>query len=244
MRNQPQYSVSSVDHALRLATLLQQEGALRVTDAANLIGVAPSTAHRLLTMLVYRDFAEQLPDRRYGPGKVLRPAVGAEAPVAQLRRVALPHLRSLVRQIGETVNLTVLAGTEMRVVATVESDHLLRVGNRMGRALPADRTAGGRAMLALLPKAELAARYRDEDVDLAKLASVLASVRRRGHAINNQLTETGVTAVGVALRDPEGQPVGALALAMPTVRFDRNRLTSWVAALHEAAAQVEAGLMP
>ena len=59
MRNKPAYAIESVDHALHLAQLLQQEGPLRVTDAAGRLGVSVSTAHRLLAMLVYRDFAEQ-----------------------------------------------------------------------------------------------------------------------------------------------------------------------------------------
>jgi DNA-binding MarR family transcriptional regulator len=64
MKNKPAYGIDSVDHALHLATVLQQEGPLRVTDAAQRLGVAPSAAHRLLAMLVYRDFAEQDVDRR------------------------------------------------------------------------------------------------------------------------------------------------------------------------------------
>ena len=51
------WSITSVDHALRLASLLQMEGTTTVSDAAAHLGIAPSTAHRLLAMLVYCDFA-------------------------------------------------------------------------------------------------------------------------------------------------------------------------------------------
>lgn len=66
------YAIAAVDHALRLALLLQQEGPMRISDVAIRLEVSASTAHRLLAMLVYRGFAEQLPDRRYKGG--LRPA--------------------------------------------------------------------------------------------------------------------------------------------------------------------------
>ena len=243
MKNKPSYSISSVDHALHLAALLQQEGPLRVTDAANQIGVAPSTAHRLLATLVYRDFAERLPDRRYGPGKMLRPAVTSEAPVAQLRRICLPHLRELVEETGETVSLVVMAGTETRFIATIESSRVLRVGDRMGRALPARLASGGKAMLALLPPKEVAALYRDDaSVEIPRLRRELALIRKRGFAINDQRTETGVTAIGVAVRDDTGHPVAAVALAMPTVRFDRARLPAWVAAGSATANRIGAAL--
>ena len=100
VKNRPAYAIASVDSALLLATLLQQEGAMRVTDAAERLGVSVSTAHRLLGMLVYRDFAEQRPDRRYGAGPVLRSGPVRQEPAARLREVALPHLRRLVDAVG------------------------------------------------------------------------------------------------------------------------------------------------
>ena len=57
MQNEPAYRLASVDHALQLALALRQDGPLRTVDAARRLGVAPSTAHRLLAMLVYRGFA-------------------------------------------------------------------------------------------------------------------------------------------------------------------------------------------
>ncbi len=120
VKNKPPYPITSVDHALHLATLLQQEGPLRVSDAAERLGVSPSTAHRLLAMLVYRGFAEQRPDRCYEAGDVLRPVATSRAPVALLRQVAIPRMHDLMAAVQESVNLIVLAGTEARFVATAE----------------------------------------------------------------------------------------------------------------------------
>ncbi|TDD02851.1 IclR family transcriptional regulator [Nonomuraea deserti] len=243
MRNKPPYALSSVDHALHLAALLQQEGPMRVTDAAERLGVAVSTAHRLLAMLVYRDFAEQGPDRRYRPGKVLRPAAASAAPVALLRELCLPELRTLMERTQESANLMVPAGAEVRFIATAESPQVLRGGDRVGRSLPAHCVSGGKTILAALPPTELDALYSEDDsVDLPRLRRELALVRERGFAINDQLTETGLTAVGMAIKDAGGSPVAALSLALPTARFDRERLPGWVGALSSAVAKVEAAL--
>ncbi|MET9790354.1 IclR family transcriptional regulator [Streptomyces canus] len=240
MKNEPPYRIASVDHALHLATLLQQEGPLRVSDAAERLGVSPSTAHRLLAMLVYRGFAEQRPDRLYEAGDVLRPAAVSRAPVALLRQVALPRLHELVDRVGESVNLVVVAGTEARFVATAESPQILRVGSRAGRTLPAHLTSGGRAVLAALPPDQVTALYDgSEDVDLTRLRRDLALVRKRGFAINDQRTEAGLTALGIVVRDPEGVPVAAVAIAMPTVRFDRDRVPAWVGALTATVSEIE-----
>jgi IclR family acetate operon transcriptional repressor len=243
LKNKPMYAIESVDHALHLAQLLQQEGPLRVTDAAERLGVSVSTAHRLLAMLVYRDFAEQTQDRRYVAGHMLRPAQPSEAPLALLRRAAAPHLQALTRRVRESANLMILVDTEVRFLATAECDQLLRVGDRAGVALHAHQASGGKALLALLPPDRVDKLYHAVgDVDLRRLQRELTLIRKRGFAINDQLTEPGVTAIGVAIRDPFGQPNAAISISMPTVRFHRDRLTAWVNELTTAAAVIERDL--
>lgn len=239
MKNKPAYAIESVNHALHLAAMLQQEGPFGVSEAAERLGVSRSTAHRLLAMLVYRDFAEQDADRRYRAGPVLRPAEPTAAPVALLRRVARAHLRNLVSRIHETATLQVLVDTQMRFVATVECDQVLRVGDRAGRVLPAHLVSSGKVLLAQLPPDELAQRYAgDDEIDLPRLHRELSLVRRQGFAVNDQLTESGVTAVGVVVPGPDTTGVAGLALAIPSVRFDHDRLPDWVSALRSAAAEI------
>lgn len=244
MKNKPAYGIESVDHALHLATLLRQEGPMRVTDAAARLGVARSTAHRLLAMLVYRDFAEQDAQRRYVPGPVLRDPATPQ-PVADLRRAALPHLRALVDRTGETVNLMVVLGIHARFAATVECSRVLRVGDREGRVLPAHLASGGLAVLATLPDEEVTARYAGPDSplpDVTGLLRELRRVRRQGFAVNDQRTEAGVTAVGRLLRTPPGATPAAVTLAMPTVRYRRAELDGWVRQLGATTAAIEADL--
>ncbi|WP_089334799.1 IclR family transcriptional regulator [Blastococcus mobilis] len=239
MKNRPAYAITSVDSALLLASLLQQEGAMRVTDVAARLGVSVSTAHRLLGMLVYRDFAEQLPDRRYAPGPVLRRGAQQQASVTTLREVALPHLRRLVDAVGETANAMVLAGSDVRFVATVECDQILRVGDRTGRTLPAHLSSGGKAVLATLDDAQLAASFEPLDAaTAARLDRELRTIRRRGFAVNDQETEAGLTAVGVAVPPAGGFTGAALSLAAPSARYSRGRLPVWASALAEAAGAI------
>jgi DNA-binding IclR family transcriptional regulator len=244
VRNKPAYSIESVDHALRLAAMLQQQGPLRVSEAAERLGVARSTAHRLLAMLVYRDFAEQDANRCYRAGPVLRSA-GAGSHPAGLRELALPHLRALVARCGETVNLVVLVGAGARFVATVESANVLRVGDREGRTLPAHLASGGLALLAEQDDTELAARYvGDDQVDLDRLRRELRRVRRQGFAVNDQRTEVGVTAVGRAIHNETGVPVAALSIAMPTARYKRAMLPQWTDHLVHTSARIQRDLTP
>lgn len=90
-KDRPPYAIASVDHALRLASLLQLEGRTTVSDAAARLGVAPSTAHRLLAMLVYRDFAVR-DTREYRVGPLLAAVDHAPSGTAELREAARPHM--------------------------------------------------------------------------------------------------------------------------------------------------------
>ncbi len=246
MRNKPAYAVDAVDHALQLATLLRQEGRLRVTDAAAALGVSRSTAHRLLVTLVYRDFAVQDRDRSYLPGPLLVPASPADpavlpgAPsVVRLRQVARPHLNQVVAETGESCNVQVLAGQQAHVVAYVEGPGWLRVGDRFTREWDAWLTSGGRILLSQLGDDELAERLPSwPAARVERLQRELEVCRRRGYAVNDQHTEDGVTALAVLVRAPQGMPLAAIALALPTPRFDRDLVPAWVGALSAASAQI------
>lgn len=242
MKNRPQYAVESVDNALRVALLLQHEGPMGVSEVADRVGVARSTAHRLLATLVYRDFAEQTESKRYSAGPALR---GAPAPssAAALQAVARAHLEALRDHTGETANLQTLVGDQVRFVVSVESRAALRVGDREGRLLPARLVSGGQLLLAALPESALTQLFADDDpASYALLRRQLRAVRRRGFAINDQQTETGVTALAALIHAPDGSGVAAVSVAMPSARFARSRVAGLVDALHTSAQRIEAGL--
>jgi len=238
----PPYPITSVDNALQLALRLR-EGSLAVSEAADELGVARSTAHRLLAMLVYHGFARQGPDRRYAAGPVLGTTGGAPAALEHLAWVARPHLRTLAARVGETVNLMVLTGTVVRFLDSLESRQVLHIGSRAGVVLPAERTSGGKALLAALDDAEVARRYgaEPERIDLDRLLADLAVVRSRGYGLNTEETERGVRAVGMAVHSIKGA-AAALAVAAPAQRLRAPQLKWVVTALQATVAAVEKDL--
>lgn len=247
MKNPPNYSVRSVDHALQLAVLLQVEGPLGVGQAAARLGVAPSTAHRLLAMLVYRDFAVQREDHLYAAGPVLSLGAGSQSRAALLRTAAMPHLAALVDRVRESANLQILAGDHVRFIGSVECTQALRVGKREGMVFPAHLASGGKVILADLAPDRLAALYGDERwagradqrPALATLQRELRTVRRQGFAVNAGKTESGVTAVGRAVRDEQGRAEAAVSVSMPSSRYSRDRLPEIVTALALTARDIE-----
>lgn len=247
MRNKPPYALDSVDNALRLLQMLRDQGKLRVSQAASELGIARSTAHRLLATLVYRGFAEQDEDRCYRPGPSLALPLGDS--LQQLRDAAHPAMDRLCEHLGETVNLMVRAGPQTRFLLSVESPQMLRVGDRRGTILPAAKSSGGKALLAELEPGELSALYRIgpeepavSQAEWEKLTRELKLTRRRGYGVNTEETETGVYAIGMAVHDASGLAAGALSVAVPTVRVSKQRTSAFVAGLRVAVEATERAL--
>lgn len=249
MQKRPAYSIEAVDNALQLLQLLRDGGALRLKDAAEELGVAPSTAHRLLAMLVYRGFAVQDETRRYVPGPAMGVGPAGLAWTRLLRTLAQAHMELLSARINETVNLMVRVGTKVRFLATVEGNNVLRVGDRQGTVMPANKTSGGKAMLAELEPHLIEQLFRSNnaeiggdtipDAEYPAFLRELHTIGGNGFAANFEGTEEGVSALGMALHNRHGQVVGALSVATPSTRFRRIFDAGLVPALRETCRQLE-----
>ncbi|WAL68452.1 IclR family transcriptional regulator [Amycolatopsis cynarae] len=241
------YRIEAVDRALVLLTLLGERGELSVTDAGRELGVAPSTAHRLLSTLCHRGFAVQAENRLYRPGpQCLRLAGPGREP--RLPELIRPYLERLFSQVGETVHLMVRTGSEVRFADGIESGQPLRVGLRTGARMPAYCTSGGKAMLADLPATEVDALHAgglapwpgEKIKDLAGLHRELRAVRRHHFGLNQDESEPGVTAIGASVGVVAGQHA-ALTIAVPTARFTlagTTTVAAMTAALRESCEEI------
>lgn len=244
----PQYPIESVDKALKLLLLLGEQPEIRLTEATRYLGVASSTAHRLLAMLAYRGFVRQDPvSKAYLPGPALTSVAFAIFGRIDIPGTVTPVMRALSERLRETVHVGMLDGAAVRFVAAVEGPTAVRVASRLGLAMPAHCTSTGKAMLAQLPLAELRQLLPDERLEIitersiasrAKLEAELSRIREQGYAINREESEEGVASVAVSI--PTQAPGLRLAInaAAPQHRLSRSQYTAVAAALTEAAKEI------
>lgn len=244
---EPAYKIESVDSALRLLLAFRERSTMRVTEAAEYLGVARSTAHRLLTMLQYHGFVSQdRVTRAYRTGRLLVEIGLVAIGDLDVRRGARAHLERLAEELGETANLLLLEGTGVRFIDGVEGRQTVRVAPRTGMVLPAHATAGGKVLLADLSSEELRSRYvgglnRVTDAtitDLDDLERELAAVRACGYATNFEESETGLAAVAVCIRDRLDRAVAGITISAPAARLPRGRVPHVARALADAAARI------
>ncbi|WP_163720429.1 IclR family transcriptional regulator [Mycolicibacterium psychrotolerans] len=208
--------------AAALDEIATAPGRLRPGDIAANLGLAKSTARRLLVALVDVGFAAVDDAGRYRLGDRLLGLAGADG--AHLAAALRPVLAAVASATGETVDLSVLRGRQMWFIDQIECPHRLRAVSAIGGRFPLSDTANGKAALALL----------DDDEVPGALAEEILEVRRTGIAYDRDEHTVGISAAGIAKRVPSGL-VLAISVPAPTERF-RSHESAIIDALRAAAA--------
>jgi DNA-binding IclR family transcriptional regulator len=249
---QPAYPIESVGRALRLLTVVAERGAVSVSAAAEHLGVARSTAHRMLSTLLAEGFVRQDPvTKTYGPGRRMLEVGLSALRNLDVRSAARPELEALRDELGETVHLVLLEGTHILFVDSVESNKAVRVGSRTGMQMAAHCTAAGKAILAALPPAALE-EYLDalppgltpnSITDREDVRAEIARSAERGWATNYEESEDGLSAVAVAIPEPSGIPRSSITVSMPAERLSPERAPDVAEATTRRAQAIGARLM-
>jgi DNA-binding IclR family transcriptional regulator len=221
-----------------------------MTEVSDYLGVASSSAHRLLAMLQFRGFLRQDPQTRsYAPGPALDDLAFGVLGQLDVRNRARPILGRVNAALDETVHLGRLEHASVHFIAAIESARALRVASRLGRIMPAHATSTGKAMLATLSDEEVLALYPKERLTKitahtigtrTELLDALARVRRRGWAASREESEEGVSSVAVAV---PGDQLPRLAINASVPRSRMSAVAQKTIREHLTAAAAEIGAL-
>lgn len=215
--------LQTVTAALDLLDCFAEDEELGVTEVSRRLGVAKSTAHRLLVTLASRGIVEQnARTGRYRLGLHLYELGNLAITRVELRRNARPLLEELREACGWTVQLSVASGVDSLVLErlqTLRSSRAMGDFERFDRRLPLHVTAHGKALCAFDPvlaerriEAGLPARTENTITSAATFARELADIRRRGFATAVQEALPNVASVGAPVLDPRGQAIAAISI--------------------------------
>lgn len=214
--------IARAAHVLR--ALSDHRSGMSLSELADTVGLPRSTTHRMVHALRAEDFVTVASTGkvRIGPGiGRLGAAVGRG-----LRDEIRPHLERLSRELGETVDLSVLDGAELRFIDQIAAPHRLRAVSEVGATFPLHCTANGKAIMAALPHARVDALlpsrlYAFTTTTITSrpdLWAELDRVREIGIAFDREEHQIGISAVAMVVRDAFGS-LAAVSTPMPTQRF-------------------------
>lgn len=236
--------VQSLGRAFELLERLADAGGeLGLSQLAAATGLPPPTIHRIMQTLVARGYVRQEPSRRYalGPRLIRLGEVAGHT----MGSWAMPYLRELAAEIGETANLAMLEGDAAVYLAQAPSRHSMRMFTEVGRRVMPHCTGVGKVLLSELPAAEvremvarigLPAQTERTISDVEALMVELETIREHGYAVDDGEQEIGVRCVAVPVTGTPAQI--ALSVSGPSARVTKDRVAEIAPVLRRAATRL------
>jgi IclR family transcriptional regulator, KDG regulon repressor len=234
-----------------LEALMSSPGRPRTIDElARQVNLTRSNVHRTLQTLSHAGYVrkDEASGRYQATMKMF--AMGARQLAAfDVRNLALPVMRKLAQESGETVHLSVLEGITVVYIDKIDSPQPVRSYTEIGGRAPAYAVATGKALLAYQPEGyiegyagELVRHTASTITGVAELEVELERVRRLGYALNRGEWRESVGGLAVGIFDGLGQAVAALGISGPMERLAKGRFASLAPVVRDCAGEISRAL--
>ncbi|MDB4895529.1 MAG: transcriptional regulator, IclR family [Firmicutes bacterium] len=236
----------SVQRALQVLNVFEPgEPELELRRIAQRTGLSGATTYRLLLTLQEEGFLYQNPvTERYRLGMRLLYLGQLARDQNDIRAVALPHMRELRDETGESAHLNIISGLHRVCIEWLDSPHDLRNTTVLGRPYLLRTGASGKVLLAhestdfvqqitreMGPESASGNSISDPDALLAELARI----RANGYSITHGERIVGSTSISAPIRDSAGSVVASITISGPSIRFTAEKLPGMINAVKFAA---------
>ena len=222
--------IQVIDRMARLlAVLAQHPEPLGLKQISQYTGLHPSTAHRILSAMSADRLVDRVEPGSYRLGMRLLELGNLVKSRISVRELALPVMRELHAQTGETANLSVRHDDEIVYVERSSSGRsAMRVVHVIGARAPLHVTAAGKLFLLeegfarlrdYAKRTRLAPHTKNTISNVALLERDLERIQHLGWATDAEEAEIGVRCVAAGIRDDAGTLVAALSLSTPADRM-------------------------
>jgi IclR family acetate operon transcriptional repressor len=242
--------VQSLVRALALLNRISEapdEGAT-LTELAQQVGLPSSTAHRLLTTLEQERYARFDHDGRLWSIGVQAFVTGCTfTKTRSLVGLARPHMRRLMEDSGETVNLAIEDEGEAVYLAQVECRQMMRAFARPGSRVPLHCSAVGKAILSAVSDKSLSKILHQRGMPRltvktikspALLRANLQHARVAGYAVDDEEHAVGLRCISAPIFDETGYVVAAVSASGPLARIVDERVAQLSALVLETARAI------
>ncbi len=237
----------TLETGLDVVELLAGAGAaLGVSEIAARLSLDRGNTHRILKVLKARGYISQDSEsKRYRPTAQLVGVAGAILRDLDIRSAAQKACDLLVAAIGESVHVAQVTSDGIVYVLHRRGPHRVSVNTDVGDRAPLHATATGKAVLAFLPEdrvrelvAEPFTQFTSRThATLDDLLRDLATVRRRGFAVDDEELNPDVRCVAAPVFDINGEVFGSVGVSGPTQRIGVNQVVTIAGRVVEAAMQ-------
>lgn len=241
-------SVQVVERVFLIIEYLSQVGEPKgPTEIAAATGIHKSTVYRLLTSMCRGGYIEKTGAGAYTIGVKLVEIVSSHINSLELQTEARPLLNELHAELGLTVHLGILDGSDVIYVEKMDINRNLRIYAQIGMRVPAHCSSLGKCLLSRLSGDELEylfyrrklERYTPNTiVALSDLKEHLREVRRLGWAMDNGEYIVDNRCIGAPVFDYRGEIIAAVSASGPLALLVDNRVIKVAERVKKTAAQI------
>jgi IclR family acetate operon transcriptional repressor len=227
--NESRYTVHVLAKALDLLDLLASRGSMNLTQICHELGQPKSSVFRYLVTLEGHGYVQKSRNGdEYNLGIKLIELGHVAGRQFTVYEIALPFMRQLVEEFGETVNLAILEEGQVVYLEILEGTHSIRMAARPGQRDFAHSTAIGKAILAHSPPSEVADIVKQHGLptltpatitSLEGLRAELQHITQTGYSVDNIENELGVRCVAAPIFNHHATPIAAISVSGPADRI-------------------------
>lgn len=223
-----------------------------LTDLAQQVGLPTSTAHRLLTTLEQERYVRFNHEMRTWTVGVQAFVTGCSfTKTRSLVALARPHMRHLMEDGGETVNLAVEDDGQAVYLAQTECRQMMRAFARPGTRVPLHCSAVGKAILSATSDKTLSKILHQHGMPRLTVKTItvpsllrdeLARVRATGYAVDDEEHAVGLRCIAAPIFDETGDVVAAVSASGPMARIVEEQIAQLGGLVLEASRAISAEL--
>ena len=210
-----------------LSHIGESDDPIGLPEVSAALGIPKSTTYKYLQTLRDAGFVVQNADDDYQLGPAVWRLNRGRHIWRAFQTLALPHLRRLRDQYGETAAMVELNGLETRCIEVAESTQRLRVGLPVGHRSPVHSTAAGKALLAFVPPQwqrmhtplAMAALTPGTITDFDEFVAELRATEARGWATERGEDDAHTSSVAAPVLDRSGRSIVAITVVAPSNRL-------------------------
>jgi len=246
--------VQSLTRALALLNRIADspDDGASLTDLAQQVGLPTSTAHRLLTTLEHERYVRFNNEQRTWTIGVQAFVTGCTfTKTRSLVALARPHMRHLMEDGGETVNLAVEDEGEAVYLSQVECRQMMRVFARPGSRVPLHCSAVGKAILSAASDKRLSKILHQRGMPRLTIKTItspsalradLERVRAAGYAVDDEEHAVGLRCIAAPIFDETGDCIGSVSASGPTARIGEERIAQLGALVLKTSRAISADM--
>jgi len=239
----------AVERALAMleAVALESDG-LSNADISRKLNIPKSSASYILRTLETQGYLNRNPETgKYRVGlKVLSLSRGALTGI-DVREVALPVMRHLMKQTNLTCHLAILDGPMAVYIEKVEPEGFIKMDTWVGRRMPVHATSVGKSLVAHIPRGKVEQIIAERGMEkrtpktitsLPRLLKELDKVREQGYAIDDEENNIGARCLGAPVFNQSGAIEAAVGLSGTIQQVNSHTMPRIIEHLKDAARHV------